>query len=223
MARLAAFGGAPAVPRHLRELRWPVVTDADRKAVLSILDNGQLVSNVDGPTAVSELEERWAGRCGVPRCVATSNGTTALALALAALGVGPGDEVIVPALSFIASGLAPIHQMAVPVFADIDPVSFTLDPLAAAAAVTPRTAAILPVHLHGQPADMDQLGGWPAGTGSPSWRTRPRRTERPGGTGRSVRWGTRPRSAFRSRRTCPPAARAVSPRSPTSRWRDWPR
>jgi dTDP-4-amino-4,6-dideoxygalactose transaminase len=89
--------------------------------------------------------------------VATSNGTTALTLALAALGIGPGDEVIVPALSFIASGLAPLHQMAVPVFADIDPVTFTVDPERVAAAVTPRTAAILPVHLHGQPADMDGL------------------------------------------------------------------
>lgn len=155
--RLATFGGRPAVPRSMRSLPWPVVVDADRAAVLDILDSGRLVSDTDGESAVSRLEERWAHRVGVDHCVATSNGTTALTVALAALGIGPGDEVIVPALSFIASALAPLHQLAVPVFADIDPVTFTMDPAAAAALVTPRTAALLPVHLHGQPADMAAL------------------------------------------------------------------
>jgi perosamine synthetase len=156
--RLAALGGAPAVPRELRNQPWPVVTEADRAAVLHVLDGGRLVSDTDGATAVSDLEERWAAQCGVAHCVGVSNGTTALSLALAALGVGPGEEVIVPALSFIASGLAPLHQMAVPVFVDVDPVTFCLDPAAAEAAITPRTAALLPVHLHGHPADMDALG-----------------------------------------------------------------
>jgi dTDP-4-amino-4,6-dideoxygalactose transaminase len=156
-SRLAALGGTPAVPRALRELPWPVVTDDDRRAVLAILDSGRLVSNTDGPTAVSELERRWAERIGTERCVAVDTGTAALALALAALGIGPADEVIVPALSFIASGFAPLYQLAVPVFVDVDPVTFTIDPDAAAAAITPRTAAILPVHLHGQPAAMDAL------------------------------------------------------------------
>ncbi|MGC5033778.1 DegT/DnrJ/EryC1/StrS family aminotransferase [Micromonospora sp. DT229] len=155
--RLAAFGGTPAVPRELRTTAWPVVTDADRDAVLRVLDGGRLVSDTNGATAVSDLEERWAARCGVAHCVATSNGTTALSTALAALGVGSGDEVIVPSLSFIASALAPVHQMAVPVFADVDPGSFTLDPASVRAQITPRTAAILAVHLHGQPADMDAL------------------------------------------------------------------
>jgi perosamine synthetase len=156
--RLAALGGAPAVPRDLRTRPWPVVTDRDRDAVLHILDGGRLVSDTDGATAVSDLEQSWAARCGVAHCVGVSNGTAALSLALAALGIGPGDEVIVPALSFIASGLAPLHQMAVPVFADIDPVTFCLAPQAVQDLITPRTAAILPVHLHGHPADMDALG-----------------------------------------------------------------
>ncbi|MEV6980968.1 DegT/DnrJ/EryC1/StrS family aminotransferase [Sphaerisporangium sp. NPDC051017] len=155
--RLAAFGGRPAVPRELRNPPWPVITDDDRAAVLGVLDGAALVSDTDGETAVSVLERRWAERTGAAHCVGTSNGTTALQLALAALGVGPGDEVIVPALSFIASGLAPLHQMAIPVFADIDPVTFNMDPAAVEALVTPRTAAILPVHLHGHPADMDAL------------------------------------------------------------------
>jgi len=155
--KLAALGGTPAVPKAMREMPWPVITDADRNAVLATLDSGRLVSNADGATAVSELERRWAQRVGTEQCVAVGTGTAALALALAALGIGPGDEVIVPAFSFIASGFAPLHQLAVPVFVDVDPVTFTIDPQAVAAAITPRTAAILPVHLHGQPAEMDAL------------------------------------------------------------------
>jgi dTDP-4-amino-4,6-dideoxygalactose transaminase len=155
-ARLAMFGGPRAVPASLPDTGWPVVTDEDRAAVLDAL-TGPLVSDTDGVTPVSEFEERWAQRCGARYCVATCNGTAALSLSLAALGIGPGDEVIVPALSMIASGLAPLHQMAVPVFADIDPVTFTLDPASVEAAITPRTAAIMPVHMHGQPADMDAL------------------------------------------------------------------
>ncbi|GAA0571506.1 DegT/DnrJ/EryC1/StrS family aminotransferase [Paractinoplanes ferrugineus] len=157
MDKLAVLGGAPAVPRDQRSVAWPIITEEDRKAVLAVIDSGELVSNSDTPTAVDDLEARFAERVGVARCVGLSNGTTALQIALAALGVGPGDEVIVPALSFIASGLAPLHQMAVPVFADIDPVTFTLDPDDVARKITGRTAAILPVHLHGMPADMAPL------------------------------------------------------------------
>jgi perosamine synthetase len=155
--KLAAFGGGRAVPGPQPGTGWPVVTDADRAAVVAAL-SGPLVSDTDGQTPVSELEQRWAERCGAGYCVATCNGTASLALCLAALGVGPGDEVIVPAISMIASGLAPLHNMAVPVFADIDPVTFNLDPEAVRAAITSRTAAILPVHLHGLPADMDGIG-----------------------------------------------------------------
>ncbi|GLI02616.1 DegT/DnrJ/EryC1/StrS family aminotransferase [Phytohabitans aurantiacus] len=158
MSRLAVFGGTPAVPREMRHVRWPVVTDADRAAVLRVLDSDIMVSNAPGETAVLELERRWAQRVEVAHCVGVSNGTDALSLALAALGVGPGDEVIVPALSFIATALGPLHQMAVPVFADIDPVTFNLDPADVERRITPRTAAIVVVHLHGLPADMDALG-----------------------------------------------------------------
>jgi perosamine synthetase len=158
MSRLAVFGGTPAVPRELRDVRWPVVTDEDRAAVLRVLDSDSMVSNAPGETAVLELERRWAQRMVVAHCVGVSNGTDAISLALAGLGIGPGDEVIVPALSFIATALGPLHQMAVPVFADIDPVTFNLDPVDVARRITPRTAAIVVVHLHGLPADMDALG-----------------------------------------------------------------
>ena len=157
MTKLALFGGAPAVPRASRKVRWPVVTEEDRKAVLAVLDDGRLVSNTDGETEVDGLERDWAERVGVPHCVGVANGTVALQLVLAGLGIGPGDEVIVPALSFIASGLAPLHQGATPVFADIDGAEFNLDPERVEACVTSRTAAILPVHLHGLPARMDRI------------------------------------------------------------------
>ncbi|MFD7977966.1 DegT/DnrJ/EryC1/StrS family aminotransferase [Streptomyces sp. NPDC059071] len=157
MSKLAAFGGTAAVPRDRRHVDWPLVEDEDRKAVLDALDGARLVSNSDGANPVSTLEERWARHFGHEHCVAVSTGTAALSLALAALGVGPGDEVIVPAMSFIATGLAPVHQMAVPVFADIDPVTFTIDPDDIERRITDRTRAIIPVHLHGAPADMDRI------------------------------------------------------------------
>jgi perosamine synthetase len=157
MNKLAAFGGTAVVPRDRRRVQWPLIEDDDRKAVLDALDGSRLVSDTDGVNPVSVLEENWARRFGFEHCVAVSNGTAALAIALAALGVGPGDEVIVPALSFIATGLAPVHQMAVPVFADIDPVTFNIDPDDVARRITDRTRAIIPVHLHGAPADMDRI------------------------------------------------------------------
>lgn len=157
MSKLAVFGGSPAVPRDRRRVDWPLVEDDDRKAITNALDGARFVSDTDGANPVSTLEEHWARQFGFDHCVAVSTGTAALSLSLAALGVGPGDEVIVPALSFIATGLAPVHQMAVPVFADIDPVTFNLDPDDVKRRITARTAAIIPVHLHGAPADMDRL------------------------------------------------------------------
>lgn len=157
MSKLAAFGGTATVPKDRRHVDWPVIEDDDRKAIIEALDGNRLVSDSDGANPVSRLEENWARHFGFEHCVAVSNGTAALSLALSALGVGPGDEVIVPALSFIATGLAPVHQMAVPIFADIDPVTFNIDPDDVERRITPRTKAIIPVHLHGAPADIDRI------------------------------------------------------------------
>src|SRR5207237_2223259 len=88
-------------------------------------------------------------------CIAVTNGTAALRVAFRALGVGPGDEVIVPPYTFIATASAALEVGAIPVFADIDPETYLLDPAAAEAAITPRTRAIVPVHIAGCPADMD--------------------------------------------------------------------
>ncbi len=106
---------------------------------------------------VERFERAFAERVGAPYAVATTSCTTALHLALHVAGVGPGDEVIVPSLSFIATANAVWHCGATPVFADIDPATCNLDPDAAEAALTARTRAIVPVHQVGLPADMDRF------------------------------------------------------------------
>ncbi|MFC7277310.1 DegT/DnrJ/EryC1/StrS family aminotransferase [Paractinoplanes rhizophilus] len=160
MSALAMFGGARAVPEQSigqALVRWPVVTEDERSAVLRVLDSGKFTSNSMGLGEVQLLEREWAGYVGAPHCAALSNGTAAVALALAALGLQPGDEILVPALTFIGSIAGPVQRLIVPVFVDIDPRTFTMDPVAAEAAVTPRTRAVLAVHLHGLPCDMTAL------------------------------------------------------------------
>jgi perosamine synthetase len=160
MSKLAMLGGDRAVPAGVagRDLvGWPVVTDAERDAVLRVLASGRFTSNSNGDGEVQLLEREWAAYVGVPHCAAVSNGTAAIALAVAALDLAPGDEILVPALTFIGSAIGAVQRLLVPVFVDIDPVTFTMDPAAAAAAVTPRTRAILAVHLHGLPCDMTAL------------------------------------------------------------------
>jgi|1185.fasta_scaffold07620_3 perosamine synthetase len=157
MDKLAMLGGDRTVPKGRRIPQWPMVTPDDEDAVRRVMDGGRFTSASSGEEEIEGLEREWAAEVETRHCVAVSNGTTALSLALAAAGVGPGDEVIVPALSFIASALAPLHVSAVPVFADIDPVTFNVDPAAAEAAVTERTRAIIVVHLHGLPADLTEL------------------------------------------------------------------
>ena len=109
-----------------------------------------------GPS-VSALEREIAAHVESTAAVAVASGTDALILALRAAGIGPGDEVIVPAFSFIATADAVSILGAVPVFADIDPATFNLDPVHAASCITGRTRAMIPVHLYGQPADMDAI------------------------------------------------------------------
>ncbi|SCL26636.1 dTDP-4-amino-4,6-dideoxygalactose transaminase [Micromonospora rhizosphaerae] len=135
---------------------WPQWTDADLTAVREVIDSGRW-NGVDAP-AVTDFEQRWAAYTGARHAICAANGTDSLLLGLRALGVGPGDEVIVPAYTFLATASAVALAGATPVFADIDPDSYCLDPAAVDAAVTPRTAAVIAVHLGGHPADMDALG-----------------------------------------------------------------
>ena len=108
-------------------------------------------------TYLDRFESEFADACGCPFALGTSSGTTALHLALAALGVGPGDEVIVPSMTYIATANAVTYCGATPVFADIEPSTWCLDPAAIEDAITPRTKGIIPVHLLGHPADMDPI------------------------------------------------------------------
>jgi dTDP-4-amino-4,6-dideoxygalactose transaminase len=106
---------------------------------------------------VKGLEKEFASACGTDYAIGTGSGTDALYLALLACGVGPGDEVITVSHTFIATVATIAFTGARPVFVDIDPLTYTLDPALLAAAVTPRTKAIVPVHLYGHPADMDPI------------------------------------------------------------------
>ncbi len=157
MDKLAMLGGSRAVPRERRVLPWPMVTEEEEQAVARVLASGKFTSASAGEPEVVGLEREWADFVGTEHAIAVANGTVALSLALAAAGVQPGDEVIVPALSFIASAMAAVHIGAVPVFVDIDPVSFNATAEAIEAAVGPRTRAIVVVHLHGLPADLDGI------------------------------------------------------------------
>jgi perosamine synthetase len=106
---------------------------------------------------VKRFEQDFAAYCGVRYGVATHNGTVALHLALAALGIGPGDEVILPTLTFVATANAVVYTGATPVFVDSEPHTWNIDPEAVTQAITPRTRAVIAVHLYGHPADMDSL------------------------------------------------------------------
>jgi perosamine synthetase len=151
---LAILGGPPVVPQG-RHGRWPDVRPEDREAVLAVLDRGELFG-ANG-SEITGLERDWADYLGRRFCIATNSGTAALHCALAAVGVAPGDEVIVPAFTFIATALAVVHQGARPVFVDVDPHTFNIDPERIEERLTERTTAIVPVHLHGLPADMDSI------------------------------------------------------------------
>ena len=153
-ADLALFGRAPVVPAGSHRV-WPVVTDEERRAVARVLDRG-ILSGPFAPEAMA-LQEEFAAYVGAKFALLTHCGTSALAIAMAAAGVRAGDEVVVPAYSFVATPLAVTQVGAIPVFADVDPLTGCLDPVAASAAITARTRAIMPVHMHGCAADMTPI------------------------------------------------------------------
>jgi dTDP-4-amino-4,6-dideoxygalactose transaminase len=136
----------------LARIHEPLRSEIDA-ALAAVVDSGAFILGPD----VAEFERDWADYCGVEHAVGVSSGTAAIELALDALGVGPGDEVIAPALTFLATVLPALHLGAKPVLVDCDPETATIDPSAVERALGERTKAIMAVHLYGQPADMDAL------------------------------------------------------------------
>ncbi|MDR1441561.1 MAG: DegT/DnrJ/EryC1/StrS family aminotransferase [Bifidobacteriaceae bacterium] len=133
----------------------PIVGDEERAAVDRVLRSGMIAQ---GPEVAAFEQEFATSLVRGRECVAVSSGTAGLHLGLLAAGIGPGDEVVVPSFTFAATANSVALTGAAPVFADIDLDYFCLDPASVEAAITPRTKAIMPVHLYGQPADMAALG-----------------------------------------------------------------
>ncbi len=131
----------------------PLIGEEERRNVLAVLQSGHLAQGA----VTADLEREFAEWCGAGHAIAVSSGTAGLHVALLAHGIGNGDEVITSPFTFIASANAALYVGARPVFTDVDPDTFNLDPALVEAAITPRTRAILPVHLYGYPAAVDEL------------------------------------------------------------------
>lgn len=148
--KLAYEGGKPVIPTDLRKTKFPVITKEDMiQMMVSIQKNEQEV--------IDEFTEKYKEYVGANYALSTSSGTSSLHLALIGAGVEPGDEVIVPAFTFIATAQAVVAAKAIPVFVDIDPKTYCLDPSKVESAISKRTKVIMPVHVHGLPADLDAL------------------------------------------------------------------
>jgi len=135
------------------QAQYRSIKDEIDSAVLRVLDSTQYILGEE----VAAFEREFAGYCQASQAIGVNSGTSALHLALLAAGIGPGDEVITVPFTFVATVSAICYTGATPVFVDIEPDYFTMDPSKVEAAITPKTKAIMPVHLYGQPADMDPI------------------------------------------------------------------
>ena len=156
--KLAILGGTPVMSEAERRaddglFKWPIVNDAMRRANDKVLCD----CNMSWINVSEEFEQRFAKWLGTKYASSAPNGTAALIAAFYAVGLGPGDELICPSITFWASCLGAIHLGASVVFADVDPDTLTLDPKSFEAHITPRTKAVVPVHVYGQPCDMDPI------------------------------------------------------------------
>jgi len=152
MSELALFGGKPVRKKPFPV--WPRVTSSQKEQLLNTLESDSLGIGSD---AIKAFEDQFAEFQDAKYCIATSSGTNALWVALKAGGVSAGDEVIIPPYTFIATASAVLMANAVPVFVDIDPKTFNIDPVLIEKAITDRTKVIMPVHIAGNPANMDHI------------------------------------------------------------------
>jgi len=152
-AKPAPQGVREVIPLADLRAQYHSIKEEIDSAISRVLETSQFILG----TEVAAFEEEFAAYCGAENAIGVNSGTSALHLALLAAGVGPGDEVITVPFTFVATVAAILYTGATPVFVDIDPVSYTLDPGKLEFAITNRTKAIIPVHLYGQPADMDPI------------------------------------------------------------------
>ncbi len=150
MGHLAITGGTPVRTKPFSA--WPIYDEREENALIETLHSREWGI---GSKQIDEFEAEFAQFCNANYAVACTNGTDAIYIALQALGVGPGDEVIIPPYTFIATGIGVLMTGAVPVFADIHPDTYNIDPKSIETVYTERTKAIIPVHIAGNPADMD--------------------------------------------------------------------
>ena len=153
MEHLALTGGSPTNRKPFPA--WPVFGAEEKEGLIRVLESGKWGSTNGGE--VRTFERRFADFHNAKYGIATTSGTTALAIAMRAAGIGPGDEVLLPSYTFVASATAILDALGKPVFVDIEPETFNIDPRSVLPALTPRSKAILPVHFGGRPAEMDSL------------------------------------------------------------------
>ncbi len=165
MAKLAIKGGKPV--REKQYANWPIFGDEEMRAAEDVLKSGRWAhimsypmlfgDNLEDSSKIEELSKMFAGYYGVEYALPVTNGTEALELALRNAGIGYGDEVVTTPTTWIAPALAAVMVGADPVFADIDPDTYCIDPSKIEEAITPKTRAIIPVHLGGNPCDMERI------------------------------------------------------------------
>lgn len=152
-SQLAILGGSPL--RQLAYPAWPTATNREKELLLEVLDSRQWWASQG--TKVREFEQAWASFHSAKDAIAVTNGSHTLEIALLALGVGAGDEVIVPNWTFVATAAAVLMVNAIPVLVDVELETGCLDPVAMRAAITSRTRAVIPVHIAGSVANMDEI------------------------------------------------------------------
>ena len=153
-SRLAILGGKPVISHdHPHLFQWPIITSEDKLAVLEVVSSGTM----SGINITQKFEEEWGSYLGTEYNLGHCNGTASLYAAMFAVGLGRGDEMIVPSLTYWASALQAMSLGATPVFADIDPVTLTIDPDDIERRITPRTRALMVVHYCGHPCDMNRI------------------------------------------------------------------
>jgi dTDP-4-amino-4,6-dideoxygalactose transaminase len=153
-SKLAYYGGEKTIKK---QFPWPLFSDKEKRSLITVIESGHWGKSPDQGNYVAQFEKAFAGYIGVKHAIAMVNGSVALRLSLLALGVKAGDEVIVPPMTFIATASIVVETNCIPVFVDIDPGTYNIDPDKIEKAITPRTKAIIPVHFGGHACEMDKI------------------------------------------------------------------